>query len=230
MFRKFANEYRAFFLASIISTAFAIAYNFIPDLVEKNKYVAEILLFIDTIAIAVFTNCMFCYFQVFLPEQTKKKRLCDKLKSELNAIYYLSTAPVRTQYDKKWNGKKEITEMTSTELKEVFNSVEWKTVVPDPVPGMRTPTYADFAMNSIGQANEKINKVIVRYYNYLEPELLNILYNIQDSAYFNMIITAFPLLREVGAKNTIQFNSNAFGLETFQGYCKKLKREIEKLK
>lgn len=222
MLKRILKEYSFYTFSFFISAIVTILCAFIscPD---ANHWCSSFLSLIFTIASAVLANCIFCLFQVIIPEQKAKKEIAGKLTNELEIILKLMTAPIKVHYKIRYGQTKELSEMTKEELDSVFQPEQWQKKSDVRTIQMENRTYADVAMQSIRDANERINKLIVRYYNYVSPELLRTLYEVQDSNYFKLISVDFPSF--FTNKQSVTIYPSAFDLPAFRQYCDRLEQE-----
>lgn len=88
MLKRILKEYSFYTFSFFISAIVTILCAFIscPD---ANHWCSSFLSLIFTIASAVLANCIFCLFQVIIPERKAKKEIAGKLTNELEIILKL---------------------------------------------------------------------------------------------------------------------------------------------
>lgn len=79
----YIKEYKNLSILTIISILIVLLYTFTSEIPELFKYGEETFFMAYSISIAIISNCIFSYFQIFIPKYNKRdlfiKRIINSL-------------------------------------------------------------------------------------------------------------------------------------------------------
>lgn len=180
----FIHQYTALTVLTVISAVIAITYVFTSNLTEWFPFAGEIFALINALGLAIIANCIFCYFQIYLPECRGLERVRPLMQFYINKILRLIDDPYERMYHEKTKQNLEFDMIPEDELKTLFNGIDpmgylgYKYGLYDPAP-TRWIVY-----KYIEDAQGEIERFIGLFEKYLDADLFSLLIGIHQCSYF----------------------------------------------
>lgn len=180
----FIHQYTDLFGLTVASIVIAILYVFTSDLPELFPFAGELFALINALGLAIIANCIFCFFQIYLPECRGRERVRPLMQFYINKILRLIDDPYERMYHEKAKQNLEFDMIPEDELKTLFNGVDpmgylgYKYGLYDPAP-TRWIVY-----KYIEDAQGEIERFIGLFETYLDADLFSLLMEIHQCSYF----------------------------------------------
>lgn len=94
----FIRRYKALFILTVLSVIIALVYVFTADLPEWFPFAGALFTLLDTLGLAIIANCIFCYFQIYLPECREHERVKPTVSFSVSKILTLIGDPYERMY------------------------------------------------------------------------------------------------------------------------------------
>lgn len=187
----FIRQYRDLCLLSALSVLVAIAYVFTADLPEWFSFAAELFALINALGLAIIANCIFCFFQVYLPERRERECVEPVMSLSIEKILRLIGDPYERIYHQKAGTNLDFDKIPKEEMKTLLEGVDpkgdlgYKAISSDSRL-VAPPTYWVIHQN-IEKAQKEIEQLIGLFGKYLDGEEVSLLMNIHKCSYFTLI-------------------------------------------
>lgn len=187
----FIRQYRDLCRLSVLSVLVAIAYVFTADLPEWFPFAEELFALINALGLAIIANCIFCFFQVYLPEQREQKWVEPVMSLSIKKILRLIGDPYERIYHQKTGQSLDFDKIPSEEMKTLLEGVDPRAesgykVVSSDNKLVSPPTYW-VVYHHIEKARDEIEQFIGLFGRYLGGEEISLLMNIHECSYFTII-------------------------------------------
>lgn len=187
----FIRRYKALFVLTVLSAIIALVYVFTADLPEWFPFAGALFTLLDTLGLAIIANCIFCYFQIYLPECREHERVEPTVSFSVSKILTLIADPYERMYRQKTGRDLRFDEIPEDELKKLLDGIDPKGDL-----GYRfidtnskltsVPTY--WIVNKhIEDIRVEIELLIGLFGKYLDAELISLLMEIHRCSYFTSI-------------------------------------------
>lgn len=187
----FIRQYKDLCRLSALSVLVSIAHVFTADLPEWFPFAEELFALINALGLAIIANCIFCFFQVYLPERRERECVEPVMSLSIEKILRLIGDPYERIYHQKAGKNLDFDQIPKEEMKTLFDGVNPKgdlgyKVVSSDSKLVSLPTYL-IVYQYIEGARKEIEQFIGLFGKYLNSEEISILMNIHKCSYFTNI-------------------------------------------
>ena len=189
----FIREYTALAALTAISTVIALVYVFTSNLPELFPFAGELFALVDALGLAIIANCIFCFFQIYLPECRERECVKTVMSISLNRILKLMRDPYERMYQQKTGVTLSFEEIPEEEMKTLLDGIDPKgslgyhAIAPNGTV-ISPATYA-IIYSHIENARKEIEQFISMYGKYLDANCISTLMEIHKCTYFTTITT-----------------------------------------
>ena len=187
----FIRRYKALFILTVLSVIIALVYVFTADLPEWFPFAGALFTLLDTLGLAIIANCIFCYFQIYLPECREHERVKPTVSFSVSKILTLIGDPYERIYRQKTGRELGFDEISEDELKKLLDGIDPKgdlgyKFIDANSKLISVPTY--WIVNKyVEDARDEIELLISLFGKYLDAELISLLMEIHRCPYFALI-------------------------------------------
>ena len=187
----FIRQYKDLCRLSALSVFVAIAYVFTADLPEWFSFAEELFALINALGLAIIANCIFCFFQVYLPERRERECVEPVMSLSIEKILRLIGEPYERIYHQKTGKNLDFDKIPKEEMKTLLDGVDPKAesgykAVSSDNRLVSPPTYW-VIYQYIEKAQKEIEQYIGLFGKYLDAEKVSLLMSIHKCPYFSLI-------------------------------------------
>lgn len=227
----FIKQYKNLSRITAFSLIISLTYIFTNHLSEVFIYGEEIFSLINNLALALIANYIFCYNQVFLPDYKRKQKMSQKIVMELQEVIDLMGRPFEQIYKKKKGKNIRFYEISDADCETIFENFDLRQETGAFITHLNKCyklTYDDEIYRDITKVCEKIKRMINYYSEYMDDNLLKILYDIESS---NFCVRYTKIIHELFQDLTHKPNTNAYnGMLNNKEYFDLYKKLIQEQK
>ncbi len=99
----FTERFPLLSILTVASFLISLLYVFTSDLPELFNFAEELFVLVNTLGLAIIANCIFCFFQIYIPEIKEKEKIETAINVSLTKILKLISDPYERIYKIKNN-------------------------------------------------------------------------------------------------------------------------------
>ena len=122
----FIRQHKDLCRLSALSVLVSIAYVFTADLPEWFPFAEDLFALINALGLAIIANCIFCFFQVYLPERRERECVEPVMSLSIEKILRLIGDPYERIYHQKTGMNLDFDKIPKEEMKTLFDGVNPK--------------------------------------------------------------------------------------------------------
>lgn len=179
-------------LLSILTGAsllISLLYVFTSDLPELFNFAEELFVLVNTLGLAIIANCIFCFFQIYIPEIKEKEKIKTAIDASLTKILKLISEPYEHIYKIKNECQAPFESIPEiAKLLQGFNANTPLGITYITPSGLREDAHASWIIYCYRkEISEEIARLISMLGKYLDADLLMLLLQIDRCRWFSYI-------------------------------------------
>ena len=229
----FFKEYRSLSVLTLGSIIIVLAYTFTKNIPEFFVLGEEIFFLFYSISIAIISNFIFSYFQIYTPKFNKYNMFIKRIINQLTQIKLrLENGPNEIYHLKYKIAINKIEDIPDDKLKSLIKDFDLLSETENRyfANTLHKMTILDMIKNDKTIINDTIDNILSRYGDLMDADLIDLLYKIQDCTYFSVIDHIYTIVNPVlPIIQPNEFDGDAFKFAQIKALCKSLNDFINTL-
>lgn len=182
----FYISYKELSFFTLIALVISILYFPVNDRLDYGFF-KNALTWLNGIALAIIANCLFSYFQLFLPNYKNANIFISNIESDIKGVLYNMTERLNMVYRGTMNCRMDFGKMKKEDFYSFFSKLDLNqhqtghNIIYSPA------TYLDELNFGISYTDEIIERMLNNYREYMDNKLVDILIKIKNDNYIKII-------------------------------------------